>query len=590
LISFVSAYSNWTEQTNAGQRDWSGIASSSDGSKLIASAYGDIMSSNGGLYVSNDSGVNWTLINSLSVDWSNVASSSDGNVLYAVSYSNGAWISTNGGINWNLITYDPFFTVATSSNGSIFALGTDGNQIILSNDFGNNLYVSNMSGSWSHLDISSDGTKMVAVDYDNDLWTSNDSGITWIEHNEFGSQYWVGVAISGDGNEIASATNNGTVLISKDFGNNWIVYADYPFIYLNGLAMSKDSSKIAVFQATGEIYISDDNGTTWIDQTEAGSRDWSNIAFSNDGKKIVAVGFNDTGGGIWTYDEQLPNCSSPTNPIVDLISYPYVDLNTTYQIKVSPFYVGVSNVKIQITDPNNSVSVYSLIYDNVSSYSRSFIFDTIGDYNFVIYGDNICPTILTNITGTLLVREPYYVTICGFNDKSGTVFKDNFAYLTAEFTNAKYNANLDQFITPLGFATTFKTPVFHTPYINGCGTLKLYESNASYVLRLFDGLATFQSEYSQPNLTKTYGTNILIGQNTFNGTSENLDVYLSAKDIKPYFWLMNIIFIIAVILVLIISIGLFFMMSDRPSFVFIFFIIGIIALIIGRIIIYFWIG
>jgi hypothetical protein len=282
-------------------------------------------------------------------------------------------------------------------------------------------------------------------------------------------------------------------------------------------------------------------------------------------------------------------CVSPI-PVLTLVSYPYVDLNTSYQIKVSSFNVGVSNIKLQMIDPNGSISIYNMIYDNISSYVLTFNFDTIGNYNFVIYGDNICPTIVTNITGTLLVRQPYYITVCGFNDKTGNSYENNFAYLTAEYTNLRYNADLDQFITPLGFATTFKTSVFHTPYVNGCGTLKLYEPNETYILRLFDGQVTFSSEYSQPNITKTYGTNVLIGQNTFNGTSENLSVYLSAKDLNPYFWLFNYILIFLIIAVIIISIFMFFMLKDSPSFVLIFFIMGIVGLLILRLIIYFWVG
>ena len=120
--------------------------------------------------------------------------------------------------------------------------------------------------------------------------------------------------------------------------------------------------------------------------------------------------------------------------------------------------------------------------------------------------------------------------------------------------------------------------------------MKLYEPNATYTFRIFDGIATFPTSYSAPNITKTYGTNILLGQFKMNGTSENLSVYLSNKDIHPYFWLMNWIFIILIIAVVIISAFLFFMFPDNSSFVLIFFIIGLIGLIILRIIVYFWIG
>jgi len=272
-----------------------------------------------------------------------------------------------------------------------------------------------------------------------------------------------------------------------------------------------------------------------------------------------------------------------------VFSYPYVEFNKTYLIRLDFPTNKFSDVKIYITELNGNLSIFNFSYIP-NYYYINLIFDKVGDYPFIINGTNPCFNISGEIKGTFLVRKSYNITVCGFNDKTGTSYKNNFAYLTAEFTNPKYNADLDQFITPLGFATTFKTPVFHTNYVNGCGTLKLYEPNATYTLRLFDGISTFSSEYSQPNITKTYGTNVLIGQNTFNGTSENLSVYLSAKDLNPYFWAFNWILIILIGAVVIISIFLFFAMSDRPSFALIFFLMGIVGLLILRLVIYFWIG
>ncbi len=43
----------WTERTSAGERDWVGLASSSDGSKLAATVDG------GYIYTSVDFGRNW---------------------------------------------------------------------------------------------------------------------------------------------------------------------------------------------------------------------------------------------------------------------------------------------------------------------------------------------------------------------------------------------------------------------------------------------------------------------------------------------------------------------------------------------------
>jgi hypothetical protein len=366
-------------------------------------------------------------------------------------------------------------------------------------------------------------------------------------------------------------------IISISYPINNSTY-DYSIIHLDYSVSNGDS-----------CWYSLDNGIINI-SSGCGTQSITGL-ISNNGINIWNVYANNSIGNL-SFEQVIFNstCSSPTNPVLTLDSYPYVDFNTTYNIRVSPFYIGISNIKLQLTDPNNNVSIYNMVYDNSSHYSLTFIFDMEGNYNFVIYGDGVCPSIVANITGTLVVRKPYYVTICGYNDKSLNPYKNEFAYLTAEYTSSKYDENLDRFITPLGFATTFKTPVFHTTYDNGCGTLKLYEANRNYTLRLFDGIVAFDSDYSSPNMTKSYGTNILIGQNKFNGTNENLKVYLSGTDINPYFALFNWILIILIGFVVIVSIFLFFVISEKPTFALIFFIMGILGLLVLRVIIWFFIG
>ena len=64
---------------------WTGVASSADGSKLVAVAY------NGNIYTSTNSGSTWTSNNVSSELWTGVASSADGGKLIAVAYNGGVW-------------------------------------------------------------------------------------------------------------------------------------------------------------------------------------------------------------------------------------------------------------------------------------------------------------------------------------------------------------------------------------------------------------------------------------------------------------------------------------------------------------------
>src|SRR5580692_604380 len=86
---------NWV-QTSAPAQNWNSIASSADGSKLVAVVY-----SGGGIYTSTNSGTTWAQqTNALSENWALVASSADGNKLVAVTWGGGIYTSTNAGIMW----------------------------------------------------------------------------------------------------------------------------------------------------------------------------------------------------------------------------------------------------------------------------------------------------------------------------------------------------------------------------------------------------------------------------------------------------------------------------------------------------------
>jgi hypothetical protein len=83
----LPAGANWTAHDSA--RNWFGVASSADGSKLVANAVG------GQLYTSTDSGVTWTARDSTR-SWYGLASSADGNKL--VAGASGGQLYTSGGV------------------------------------------------------------------------------------------------------------------------------------------------------------------------------------------------------------------------------------------------------------------------------------------------------------------------------------------------------------------------------------------------------------------------------------------------------------------------------------------------------------
>jgi len=112
--------SAWTEQVGSGSRGWYGVASSSDGTKLVASVYG------GQLYTSTDSGVSWTARDSNRA-WRSVASSSDGTKLVASVQGGGyIYLSNDSGLTWEAQTTAgsrDWIGVALSSDGMKIAAG-----------------------------------------------------------------------------------------------------------------------------------------------------------------------------------------------------------------------------------------------------------------------------------------------------------------------------------------------------------------------------------------------------------------------------------------------------------------------------------
>jgi hypothetical protein len=127
-------------------------------------------------------------------------------------------------------------------------------------------------------------------------------------------------------------------------------------------------------------------------------------------------------------------------------------------------------------------------------------------------------------------------------------------------------------------------------YRDGCGIFKFYEPNEEYAVRLFDGVATYQTTFSAPNITKTYGTNIYLGKYLLNGTNANYSILFSDKDIKPYFWLFNWIYIIFIGIAFVVSIFMFFVIPDKPSLSLVFGLGFITMLTLARIIIWFYWG
>jgi hypothetical protein len=105
----------WTAQAGAPSTYWRCVASSADGTHLVAVEDG------GQLYASTDSGTNWTATSAPSTGWSSVASSAGGTHLVAAVYNGQVYTSANSGTNWTAQAGPPsaeWVAVASSADGT----------------------------------------------------------------------------------------------------------------------------------------------------------------------------------------------------------------------------------------------------------------------------------------------------------------------------------------------------------------------------------------------------------------------------------------------------------------------------------------
>jgi len=265
-------------------RNWNAVASSADGSKVVAVASG------GQIYTSTDSGVTWSAHESKR-NWVSVASSGDGSKLVAavaavtVGASGGQiYTSIDSGATWTAReSVRNWSWVASSSDGSKLVALESAGLIYTSADSGVTWTPRASSRNWNSVASSADGSKLVAVEWTGYIYTSNDSGVSWIPRES--ERSWGRVASSADGSRLVATEWAGKIYTSSDSGVSWTPHDSTRS--WTSLASSADGRKLATAVYSGQIYTSSDSGASWVPRES--DRSWASIASSADGGKLVAV-------------------------------------------------------------------------------------------------------------------------------------------------------------------------------------------------------------------------------------------------------------------------------------------------------------
>lgn len=319
--------------TRAPLADWRAMASSADGSRLVAvQSIGHFGTAYGGIYTSIDSGATWSRSSVPARDWTGVASSADGLRLVAASAQaqiGDEWIagaiykSSDGGTNWIKTDAPPdqWSAVASSSDGIRLVAASTASEGEMGRFVPGLIYVSADAGltwvrtaapsrGWISVASSADGGRIVAAAARQDstetpgaLFVSKgDGGLTWEEAFRFeGGGDWSSVAMSADGRTVAATAQHvtrsdgssqaGAVFFTSDIlrpkGEVIWQEPEVPESFWSSVACSSDGIRLVAVAEDGVIATSVDAGTTWT-LNNAPAYLWRTVASSADGTKLAA--------------------------------------------------------------------------------------------------------------------------------------------------------------------------------------------------------------------------------------------------------------------------------------------------------------
>jgi photosystem II stability/assembly factor-like uncharacterized protein len=293
-------YEPWTARDS--NRNWQGIAASSDGTKLAA-----ILQGTSTLYMSSDSGATWVANASAGLrTWNSVAMSEDGSKIVAVVANGQIYTSADSGATWTARESNrPWVDVTSSSDGVKLTAIVYGGQVYTSTDSGATWTPRDSNRNWITIDSSADGVNLIAAVQNANIYTSNDSGANWTVRSGAGSANWRVVSMSSDGSKAAIAAFAGRIHTSTDYGATWTPRESNRSWY--SVTSSADGTKLTAVVEFGQIYSSTDSGATWFTRDSATTRRYFKVTSSADGSRVFAAVL---GGQIYT-SASVPTVTIP---------------------------------------------------------------------------------------------------------------------------------------------------------------------------------------------------------------------------------------------------------------------------------------
>lgn len=271
----------WAQRERA--KNWSSIASTSDGNKLAA-VFGQTS-----IVLSSNFGLTWAEV-SIPAPASGVAMSADGSKILTMNPSSTLAASTDSGTTWANREQSRTWSAITVSRDGSRQFATENAQIHVSTNFfvtsvSNTLpgTVNSVGAGTGALECSLDGTRLVASG-GNRIYTSADAGVSWTSHPVVANVD--AVAMSADGNKIIAVGPSVTV-VSVNGGLSFQTVSTDPAKSWSCVALSASGEIAIAGENTGLLHTSTDLGVTWLPLET--SRRWRAVTISDDGTKMTAI-------------------------------------------------------------------------------------------------------------------------------------------------------------------------------------------------------------------------------------------------------------------------------------------------------------
>jgi hypothetical protein len=208
---YISLDSGTSWITNTAPTFLTGIASSASGTKLVAMHQNYAAYSHDQIWYSTNAATTWAQAGVPDSLWNSVASSADGSKLVAV----GTWIftSSNSGATWvsNNVPKEQWQAVAASADASRLAAAADHGGILISTNSGTNwTWTSAPMTNWWAIASSADGSRLTAAVYGGGIYISTNWGMNW-NKTDAPNANWQAVACSADGSRLAAVVYGGGI-------------------------------------------------------------------------------------------------------------------------------------------------------------------------------------------------------------------------------------------------------------------------------------------------------------------------------------------------------------------------------------------